>query len=165
MTKLKVGLVLGLATILILAASSAQAEQGDAAAGRGRTLLDVGGAPVFFGFAAHGEAMTAARGHMTLGGEIEGITESAQARVTCLFVVGNRAAIGGIVTQATEGVKLSEGEALFFTVQDNAGLGLPDQIVFSAGPPGTDNTCPAFIGAPGTSVEHGNITVRDGSLM
>jgi hypothetical protein len=107
--------------------------------------------------------MTDANGQMTMAIPERNIR--IHARVTCLVVAGNRAGIGGVVT-ASSTPEVSEGQSMLMGVADNQALDLPDVLVSIIRGPGEDRNCaePLTELGSGVPVEHGNITVRDGSL-
>lgn len=85
-------------------------------------------------------------------------TEQYSADVVCLTVVGNNAALSGVITRAVNPTSgLHEGEFLTFQVTDNGQPGslVPDEFQANGGP-----QCPLPAGGGGSLVTQGNINVN-----
>ena len=83
--------------------------------------------------------------------------------VTCLAVVGNRAAIGIKVERGTHGGADVSGQGIVFTVQDNGapGKGVPDGATNSGFYPDGDNIpCQLHVADPTAPNTSGNIVVK-----
>lgn len=84
-------------------------------------------------------------------------------RVTCLTVVGNKAAIGIKVTRGTFANADVSGQGIVVVIQDNGppGHGAPDGITNGGFAPGEDLNCAAYIGWPATTlITSGNFVVK-----
>ena len=110
-----------------------------------------------FSFHAVVSASGTVTGHAELHDPVF-FNESGHADVNCLVVSGNRAAIGGIVTQSDPPVFV--GDTVAFLVVDNGeGLTAPrDQISFVVVTSGKD--CSSFFGLELHTIDSGNVQVR-----
>lgn len=134
--------------------------------------------------AASGDSATGGA-HITIGGENRTFAFTARERdgldrgqaqlqarqtdtrahieIDCLRVTGNKAVLGGVVTQTNDGV-VDEGDRVLFTVVDNGegGNAPPDVIslVFYTGVGTFD--CETQEAFPDRPVERGNVQVREG---
>jgi hypothetical protein len=117
-------------------------------------------ASAHFAFTAH-NGPTGTTGQMELKFTYDDNTPTEQytADVTCLTVVGNRAALTGTITRVMNPTSsLQEGDALNFTVQDDGppGAGFPD--LFDA--TGGTSNCVVPVLFPAQPIDMGNIKVN-----
>jgi len=115
------------------------------------------GAVRTFSFNAVINAAGVVTGHAELHDPVF-FNESGHADVNCLAVSGNRAAIGGIVTQSDPPVFV--GDTVAFLVVDNGEgpTALPDQISFVVVTSGED--CSSFFGLELHTIDAGNVQIR-----
>jgi hypothetical protein len=75
--------------------------------------------------------------------------------VTCVFALGNQAALGLVPTDAASNDRTDQ---VVLAVRDNKGLGIPDEYAFYEGPAAA---CAAFVLDAVFFIESGNILVHD----
>ena len=78
-------------------------------------------------------------------------------RVTCLNVVGNRAAVGGVIERSNDPVLDVGAGVLLFIRDDDEGAG--DAFELSVDP--TPETCPLPLSEPSFPANQGNLVVHD----
>ena len=143
------------------------AAPGPSASGHGTVLLqDTNGKTVRrqFSFSAKQMSDGSVQGNAIIHNPSFDPRYSAQIKITCLLVIGNRASFGGTVRKSSDPAFNDEFDAAFFTVYDNgepgAGLDTISSVFFDnvVGP----ETC-QFIGPDDflqTPIQSGNVQVR-----
>jgi hypothetical protein len=147
--------------------SATTSAPGPAASGHGTILLtDTNGKTVRrqFSFSAKQMRDGSVQGNAIIHNPSFDPTYSAQIKITCLLVVGNRASFGGTVRKSSDPAFNDEFDAAFFTVYDNGEPGAGNDTISSVffdnvvGP----ETC-QFIGADDflqMPIQSGNVQVR-----
>ncbi|HET9372348.1 MAG TPA: hypothetical protein VFO19_18930 [Vicinamibacterales bacterium] len=141
---------------------SAAPNAGAAAIGSAHTLS--GGEPRTAAFAAVGLPDGSVSGEAQIN--VHALNVAWHTRIECLTVVGNRAFMGGTITESTNEAVVRTGTKSYFWVEDNGeeGGAAPDRISV-AGVNETPEGLADFCGLvqnllPGRDVVHGNVQVR-----
>jgi fermentation-respiration switch protein FrsA (DUF1100 family) len=145
-----------------LTASSRGSSPGSAALGSAHTLS--GGEMRTATF----DAITHADGSVSGNAEINvhALGVAWHTSIECLTVVGNRAFLGGTVTESSDATRVRVGTKSYFWVEDNGeGNDAPPDRVSVAGVNETPTGLADFCGLvqnllPGRDVLHGNVQVR-----
>ncbi len=164
-TRVLVGGLVSLVLMTTMPAGVQAAPKKDRVTGSGHGLIFPPGAIDFFlrVNAQSGPLGEEPKGHFSLRSDPEfGEVSEIRVSVTCLRVVGNFAAVGGVITRSRP-PSAAVGEGLVIALRDGSDLDAPDIFVFDALPPSATE-CPdaeEVLSSFSLDVEDGDFQVRD----